>query len=166
MDHIVFTAGDKLAAMPLQEITLSKIHTAGQIRFAAPLLVAKIGSRYMEKSSKSSIVLTTGSIAEHPHKDWSVIAGYGAGLHGMTRNLAVDLMPIRVNLVSPGGLKTDLWKDMESEAREKLYKGWAERNPTGHAGTPEEVAQCYLWLLKDSNVTGRVACSDSGALLI
>ncbi|KAG0645130.1 Core atranone cluster (CAC) 9 [Hyphodiscus hymeniophilus] len=166
VDHIVFTAGDKLAAMPVQETTLEKIHAAGQIRFAAPLLVAKVGSRYMEKGPNSSIVLTTGSVAEHPIPNWSVVAGYGAALHGMTRNLAIDLKPIRVNLVSPGGLKTELWKDMSSEEQEKMYKDWAERNPTGRAGTPEEVAEAYLYLLKDSNVTGRVVHSDSGALLV
>ena len=55
---------------------------------------------------------------------------------------------------------------MESKVKEKMYKQWAERNPTGHAGTPEEVAEAYLWLMKDSNVTGRVAASDSGHLLI
>lgn len=166
IDHIVFTAGDKLAAMPLQEITLEKIHAAGQIRFAAPLLVAKIGSKYLEKSSNTSIILTTGSVAERPIPNWSVVCGYAAALHGLTRNLAIDLKPIRVNLVSPGGLTTELWKDMKNEQKEKMYKGWAETNPTGHAGTPEEVAEAYLWLMKDSNVTGRIAASDSGHLLI
>jgi NAD(P)-dependent dehydrogenase (short-subunit alcohol dehydrogenase family) len=108
VDHIVFTAGDKLAAMPIQEITLENIQRAGQIRFAAPLIVAKIGSQYLEKSSGSSITLTTGSVAERPLPNWSVVAGYASALHGLTRNLAIDLKPIRVNVVSPGGLKTDL----------------------------------------------------------
>lgn len=77
-----------------------------------------------------------------------MVSGYAAGLHGRTRNLALDLKLIRVNLVSPGGLDTELWKDMEKDEREKMYKGWAERNPTGHAGMAEEVAEAYLWLMK------------------
>ena len=84
----------------------------------------------------------------------------------MTRGLALDLQPIRVNLVSPGGLETDLWAHMSESDRAIMYKGWAERNPTGHAGKAEEVAEAYLWLMKDTNVTGRVAASDSGALLV
>ena len=79
----------------------------------------------------------------------------------MTRNLALDLKPIRVNLASPGGLDTELWKDVE-----KMYREWAEMNPTGHAGTAEEAAEVYLWLLKDSNVTGWIAGSDSGSFLV
>lgn len=152
--------------MPIQEITLKGILKAGQIRFFAPLLVAKVGSKYLEKSSQSSFVLTTGGVAEHPLPNWSVVAGYAAGLHGMMRNLALDLKPIRVNLISPGGLDTELWKDIPEKDKQAMYKGWAEKNPTGHVGKPEEVAEAYLWLLKDSNVTGRVACSDSGALLV
>ena len=105
-------------------------------------------------------------MAEHPNPNWSVVAGYAAGLHGLTRNLAVDLKPIRVNLVSPGVVQTQLWKDMDNEMKDKMFKGLAERNPTGHVGTPEEVAEAYLWLMKDSNVTGRIAASDSGLLLL
>ena len=94
------------------------------------------------------------------------MASYASGLHGMTRGLALDLKPIRVNLVSPGGLETELWGHMSETEREKMYKGWAERNPTAHTGKAEEVAEAYLWLMKDTNVTGRVAASDSGALLV
>jgi hypothetical protein len=50
--------------------------------------------------------------------------------------------------------------------RDAMYKSWAEKYPTGHAALPEEVAEAYLWLMKDTNVTGRVAASDSGSLLI
>jgi hypothetical protein len=74
--HVVFTAGDALAVTPINEMTLEGIHRAGQVRFAAPLLVAKVGSKYLPNSSNSSIVLTTAIIDEHPIPDWSVIAGY------------------------------------------------------------------------------------------
>lgn len=166
VDHIVFTAGDKLAIIPVHEITLDAIHRAGQLRFAAPLLVAKIGSKYLPKTCGSSIVFTTAIIAEHPIPNWPVVAGYSSALHGSTKNLALDLKPIRVNAVCPGPVVTELWKDMSEGDRDLMYKSWAEKYPTGHAAMPEEVAEAYLWLMKDTNVTGRVAASDSGSLLI
>lgn len=165
MDHIVFTAGDKLATVSIHESTLKTIQAAGQVRFFAPLLVAKVGSKYLSPGPESSIVLTTGSVAELPLPNWSVVASYAAGLHGMTRNLALDLKPIRVNLVSPGVIDTELWKDMSAEAKEVLFKRMAEKHPTGRVGKPEEVAEAYLWLMKDTNVTGFVASSDSGIKL-
>jgi hypothetical protein len=66
VDHIVFTAGDRLATAPLAESTLESIQRAGQIRFFAPLLVAKVGRRYLRGGAQSSIVLTTGGVADRP----------------------------------------------------------------------------------------------------
>ncbi|EKD14332.1 uncharacterized protein L3040_008316 [Drepanopeziza brunnea f. sp. 'multigermtubi'] len=166
LDHIVFTAGDALASMSVQDITYEAITRAGQIRFIAPLLVAKVGSKYLNPGPASSIVLTTGGVAETPISNWSVIAGFAAGLHGMTRNLALDLRPIRVNCVSPGPVDTELWKGMSEEQRKKMFENIASEVLTGKVGKPEEVAEAYLWLMKDSNVTGFVASSDSGNKLV
>jgi NAD(P)-dependent dehydrogenase (short-subunit alcohol dehydrogenase family) len=115
VDHIVFTAGDKLATVSIHNSTYESILRAGQVRFFAPLLVAKVGSKYLNPGPESSIVLTTGAVAEHPLPNWTVVASYAAGLHGMTRNLALDLKPIRVNLVSPGAFDTEEGYDGRAE---------------------------------------------------
>lgn len=96
LDHVIYTAGDALATLPLSSMTYDNVAAAGQIRFFAPLLLAKYLPKYLEQSYKSSYILTTGSISEKPMQNWSVIAGYAAGLHGMVRSLALDLKPIRV----------------------------------------------------------------------
>jgi NAD(P)-dependent dehydrogenase (short-subunit alcohol dehydrogenase family) len=67
----------------------------------------------------------------------------------MTRNLALDLKPIRVNLVSPGAIDTELWKDFSPERKEAFMKEISDKTPTGRVGKPEEVAETYLWLMKD-----------------
>jgi NAD(P)-dependent dehydrogenase (short-subunit alcohol dehydrogenase family) len=165
VDHIVFTAGNPLAMVPLQEATLEKIQAAGQVRFFAPLLVAKIGSKYLGSGPECSIIITTGSVAEKPLPNWSIIAAYASGLHGMVRNLAVDLKPIRVNLVQPGEVDTPLWR-MSEEEKERMFEGVRQRVLTGRVAEPEDVAEAYLWLMKDWNVTGTVASSDSGSKLV
>lgn len=137
LDHIVFTAGDALAMIPIQESTLESIQRAGQIRFFAPLLVAKVGIKYLNSSSSSSIVLSTGGVAEKPMPNWSVIASYASGLHGMTRNLALDLKPIRVNLVSPGMIDTELWKGMPADQKASMFEEAAKKHPTEHVGQRE-----------------------------
>jgi len=166
VDHIVFTAGDKLATVSIHESTLKSIQAAGQVRFFAPLLVAKVGSKYLSPGPEASITITTGSVAEHPMPNWSVVASYAAGLHGMVRNLALDLRPVRVNLISPGMIDTELWKDFPPEMKEKMFKERSEKHLTGRIGQPEDVAEAYLWLMKDYNVTGTVVSSDSGAKLV
>lgn len=85
----------------------------------------------------------------------------------MTRNLAFDLQPIRVNLVSPGAIKTELWDSMADEkAKQAMFEQVAKAAPTGRLGQPEDVAEAYLFLMKDANVTGTVVDSNSGALLV
>ncbi|TVY39869.1 Short-chain dehydrogenase/reductase [Lachnellula occidentalis] len=166
VDHIVVTAGDKLAVAPLQEATYESIITTGQVRFIAPILIAKVGSKYLNKGPESSIVFTTGSVSQRPIPNWSVVGSYAAGLHGLTRGLALDLKPIRVNLVSPGAVDTELWKDFSEEQKRGFFKEIEGKVPTGRVAKPEEVAECYLWLMKDSNATGVIADSNSGALLV
>ncbi|KAG6358810.1 hypothetical protein INS49_012329 [Diaporthe citri] len=159
VDHIVYSAGDKLAAAPIQEITYDKIIAAGQVRFTAALLAAKVGSKYLNPGPYSSITLTTGS--------WSMVAGFATGLHGLTRNLALDLKPIRVNLVSPGVVETELWdSSFDKEAKKQHLEGIAEKLPTGRVAQPADVAEAYLFLMKDPSVTGTVVDSNSGAFLI
>jgi len=82
-------------------------------------------------------VLTTGTVAEKPIPRWSVVASYAAGLHGMVRNLALDLKPIRVNLVSPGLVDTELWKEMKEGDKSRMFKDIEGRVPTAHVGKRE-----------------------------
>ena len=83
----------------------------------------------------------------------------------MVRNLAIDLKPIRVNLVQPGFVDTPLWR-MSEEEKQKIFEGVRGRVPTGRVAGPEDAAEAYLWLMKDWNVTGTVAISDSGSKLV
>ena len=117
IDHVVFTAGGRVDTTGLQQYTLQSIITAGQVRFFAPLLVAKVAMQYLAPGPRASIILTTGTVAEHPAPDWTVVASYAAGLHGMTRNLALDLKPVRVNLVSPGLVTTEFLGSYEGEGK-------------------------------------------------
>ncbi|KAF8880092.1 hypothetical protein CPB84DRAFT_1851931 [Gymnopilus junonius] len=96
VDHIVYTAGDKLAITPIQDITYEKIIAAGQVRSFAAMLAVKVGCRYLTnpKSVECSIVLTAGVVADKPRENWSAVATFSAGLLGMTRNLALDLKPV------------------------------------------------------------------------
>ncbi|KAK0513122.1 hypothetical protein JMJ35_004108 [Cladonia borealis] len=165
LDHIVFTAGGRLAIQKLEDATLESIQKAAMIRFNAPLLLAKHVRKYLNDGPASSIVLTTGSVSQRPRKDWSVIAGYATGLHGITRNLALDLAPIRVNLVSPGAVLTPLWDGMPKEQLEEFMANLRQKLPTGEIGNAEDVAESYLYAMRDQNCTGSVIDTNGGGLL-
>jgi len=167
IDHIVYMAGDRLPTVPLDQITLEKWQKSNQVRTIAAILVVKIGTKYMKKDRRSSIVLTGGSISEKPIAGgWAMLALIGAGLNGLTKQLAFDLAPIRVNIVAPGIIETDLWEGMDDETRKAFFLDQENKNPTGHVGQPEDLAEAYLYCLRDLNATGIVVNSNSGAFLV
>ena len=89
-----------------------------------------------------------------------------SGLLGMTRALAVELAPIRVNAVAPGLVKTPLWAAMSEVDRQGLYAGAAAHLPVGHAGEAAEIAESYLYLIRQSYGTGQVLVVDGGGSLV
>jgi NAD(P)-dependent dehydrogenase (short-subunit alcohol dehydrogenase family) len=161
LDHIVFTAGDPLAMRTLKEINVDFIRDAGKVRFVAPLLIAKLAPRFLKNSHTSSFIMTSGAVSQKPMPEWSVVASYSSALHGLTRNLALDLKPIRVNLVSPGAVDTELW----GPNREQLVAQFSKGAFMGKIGTAEEVGESYIYFMKDTNATGSMISTNGGSLL-
>ncbi|KAL1296678.1 hypothetical protein AAFC00_000156 [Neodothiora populina] len=166
VDHVVYTAGDSLAMIPIKEVTLGPLKQAGMVRYFAPILVAKVAIKYMESSTASSITFTTGSVSEKPLDGWSVVNGYATALQGTTRGLALDLKPIRVNLVSPGVINTALFGITDEAKKEEMFKPWVAKMATGAVGQVEDVAEAYLYAMKDKNLTGSMISSNGGALIM
>lgn len=169
LDHFVYTAGDKLHTAPVADMTYESLLAAGQVRYFAAALATKIASRYLTPGPFSSITLTTGLVSQKPRPNWTECAGFATGLHGLTRGFALDLKPIRVNLVSPGAVETELWDTYmgdDVKGRRTMMDHLVKTLPTGRVAQAEDCAEAYLWLMKDPNVTGTVVNSDSGGLLV
>ena len=96
------------------------------------------------------------------------MTGYMGGVCSITRNLALDLKPIRVNAVSPGLVDTTLWDSPvpDNEQKAGMFQHLAQKHPTGRVAKPEDIAEAYVYLMKDINITGQIISSDSGALLM
>jgi NAD(P)-dependent dehydrogenase (short-subunit alcohol dehydrogenase family) len=76
------------------------------LRYWGAFYAAKYGSRNILQGG--SIVFTSGIAPRRPQAGWSLGAGTCAAMKGLTRALAVELAPIRVNIVSPGAVQTPL----------------------------------------------------------
>ncbi len=166
LDHVISTAGDALATVPVATATLAQMQAAGMVRFFGPLLIARFAPPWMNPGPAASITLCTGSVAERPMPDWSIVASYAAGLYGMVRGLALDLKPLRVNLISPGAVKTELWDKMPREAYRESERSMGERSLTGRIGRPEDVAEAFVYAMRDENATGTVVGTNGGGLLV
>ena len=165
LDHVAYTAGDALGITPLEKTTLEKIEQSGMVRFNAPLIVAREAAKYLKKSNTLSYTITTGSVSEKPHQDWVIVGCYAGGNHTMARGLALDVKPIRVNAVNPGAVDTTLWKMLDQEKQEAFRK-WETKMTTGRMGQVEDVAEAYLYCMKDGSLTRGIISTNGGAGLI
>ena len=88
-----------------------------------------------------------------------------AGIIGLTKALAREVGPsgIRVNCIAPGVIDTEMNGEYPPEVMQQL----AEETPLGQIGTPEQVADCALFLASEgaSFVTGQVLSPNGGFLI-
>lgn len=101
-----------------------------------------------------------GAGSEKSFPNWLLVGGYLTGLYGITRNLALDLKPLRVNLVSSGVIATPFWGSGGVPDNVK------DTTTLGKVGMVEEVAEVYVYLMKDTNATGVCISTNAGSLLL
>lgn len=163
--HVVFTAGDALKITPVAESTVEDFQKPGNVRFYGSSVLAKLAPRYMSPGLGSSITFTGGVNSHRPSKNWTTVAAWGSAIEGLARGLAVDLAPIRVNVVCPGVVHTELLADIPKERFETVMKDFAEATLTGRVGKPEELAEAYLYCMKCQFTTGSTIVCDGGRML-
>lgn len=163
-DHLVFTAGETLHLETLDTMRIDSARGFVNVRFWGAFMAAKYGAPHIRPGG--SITLTNGVAGLRPRKGWTVAASICGAMEALTRALAVELAPIRVNAVCPGLVKTELWDDMPEASRETMYRDTAQRLPTGRVGEAEDLAHAYLYLMQERFSTGQVIVVDGGAVLV
>ena len=163
-DQLVFTAGDSLHLQDLAATDLNQARRAFELRYWAALAAVKYGSKNIRKGG--SIVLTTGIAGQRPQEGWVIAASICGTIEALTRALALELAPIRVNAVSPGIVRTNLWQNMPAAEREQLYENVGKSLPVGRIGEPHDIAQAYLFLMQEGYSTGQIVVVDGGTVLV
>ena len=131
----------------------------------APFFLSQAAAPHLAAAG-GAIVNLTDIHGERPLRGHAVYGLTKAALIMMTRTLALELAPrVRVNAVSPGAV---LWPDAgDGPGKDEAEKAdLLARTPLGRTGTPEEIAQAVLWLLRDAPyTTGQVLRLDGGRML-
>ncbi len=92
-----------------------------------------------------------------------------AGLHALTKNLAIELGDhgVRVNAVAPAVVMSTIYKSFIAEEEiESALQGFNDFHPIGRIGSTEDVADAIEYLLSDKSswVTGTVLNVDGGVM--
>ncbi|MEQ8410499.1 MAG: glucose 1-dehydrogenase [Erythrobacter sp.] len=126
----------------------------------------------IEASGEPGAIVNIGSMIAM--RAASFVAAYSAskaGLLGLTRSVALDLaergLPIRVNMVHPGAIRTPMYERYKysgADTPENIETNFAATHPMNRIGEPEEVARAVLFLASDdaSFTTGCDFTVDGG----
>ncbi|KAM5347287.1 hypothetical protein ACJ41O_010292 [Fusarium nematophilum] len=158
--HIVFTA-DATGAVPyLDKVTPEDVEQVLRLRVFSASILAKViaGTEYLGRSADTSVTFTNGVNGHKPVKGWSLPGMASTALEGLVRGLAVDLAPIRVNLVSAGPVATELLASLP----QSYLDMYAEQTVLKCLGRPEDIAEAYIYIMKDRYITGSIVASDGG----
>lgn len=147
-------------ATPLGEITAEQCDEFFAVNARAPLLLAQAAAPHL-KVAHGAIVNITDIYAEQPLPQHAAYGMSKAALRMATAALAQALAPeVRVNAVAPGAI---LWPENKSDADRDAVLA---RIPLQRTGTPGEIANTVLWLIRDAGyITGQTIRVDGGRSL-
>ncbi|AIF53966.1 SDR family oxidoreductase [Pelosinus sp. UFO1] len=162
-DHLVVTAAETSGG-PFLEADAAKDHQMFENKFWGQYYAAKYGAPYL--SANGSITLFSGVVAFKAMVGSATLGAINAAVANLGKTLALELAPLRVNVVSPGIIDTPSRSKMPVEARNSFYNGLASKLPVQRIGQAEDVAQGVLYLLSSTFVTGTVLHIDGGHSLL
>ncbi|CDY77209.1 short-chain dehydrogenase/reductase SDR [Caballeronia glathei] len=163
-DHLVYTAGESLLLQTLADLSIEAAQRAFEVRYWGALKAVKHATPHIRPGG--SITLTSGVASSRPLPTWTIPSSILGAIESLTRTLAVELAPLRVNAVAPGVLRTALWDNMSEADREGLYDHIAGKMPVRRVGEASDVARTYLYLMQQGFSTGQVIVVDGGHVLV
>ena len=168
LDILVNNAGMMVDAS-IDDMGLDDWMRTLNVNLTAPFMLIKAALPFLRKTKGA--IINTGSIeglgANPGH---AAYAASKAGLHGLTRAVAIDNSPdgVRCNAVAPGWIDTDLNLDFIETMPDPdaFRRDIGKIHPIGRTGTPQEVAGLITFLASDDAgfITGQVYTIDGGRM--
>lgn len=161
-DHLVVSAAETSGGSFLGTDT-ANARELFENKFWGQYYAAKYGAPKI--SPDGSITLFSGVVAYKSMIGSSMLGAVNAAVSNLSQTLALELAPIRVNVVSPGIIDTPSRSKMPEEARTNFYNTIANKLPVKRVGKAEDVAQSVLYLIQNKFVTGTVLHVEGGHIL-
>ena len=160
VDHVVVTAA-QLRSGPFRTVPMEDVRATMESKVWGAWRVA----RAAQFRPGGSLTLVSGFLSVRPRPNSAIVGVVNGALESLTRALALELAPLRVNCVSPGIIDTPIRAAMPEEARRDMLAKTAAALPVGRVGVGEDVAQQILAFMNIGFATGSIVYLDGGALV-
>lgn len=161
-DHLIVSAAETSGGSFLQ-LETDQARKLFENKFWGQYYAAKYGASQL--STEGSITLFSGVVAYKPMIGSSALGAVNAAVSNLGQTLALELAPIRVNVVSPGIIDTPSRSKMPENTRNQFYDTVAHKLPVKRVGLAEDVARGVIYLIQNQFVTGTVLHVDGGHIL-
>jgi NAD(P)-dependent dehydrogenase (short-subunit alcohol dehydrogenase family) len=160
VDHVVVSAA-QLRTGPFKTVSMDDVRTTFEGKFWGAWRCA----RAAEIRSGGSLTLVSGFLSIKPRPNSAVVSAANGALESLTRALALELAPVRVNCVSPGIIDTPIRAAMPEAARKQLLTKTAAGLPVRRVGLAEDIAQQIIAFMENGFMTGSIVYLDGGGLI-
>jgi NAD(P)-dependent dehydrogenase (short-subunit alcohol dehydrogenase family) len=164
VDHVLVTAGGPHYA-PLAEMDFGAARRTVGEHLWLPLQLARIAARGKMRRG-GSLVFMSGTGGRRPAVGLTVGGTLTAGGPALTANLALEIAPIRVNLIAAGFVDTPLSASLLGDQLEARRTELRETLPIGRVVGPEDVAALAIHLMTNTALTGATFDIDGGQQLV
>jgi NAD(P)-dependent dehydrogenase (short-subunit alcohol dehydrogenase family) len=161
VDHVAMLAGTR-ADGEIMTIDTSVMTGPVDSRLWGALYVCRYAAPQM---TDGSITICTGVGVARPRRGGAVVAAAAGASEILARVVALELAPIRVNVIRPGIVDTPMLAAMAGERLEAVIASQAKRTPLRRIAKPEEIADGILFLMTNTYVTGSTLTIDGGLSL-
>ena len=162
-DYLTVSAvADETKLMQPIKSMSTEIAQRGMEKFWGTFNCCRAASNHI--SSDGAIVVTSSIAIDRPSKNGaSVMNAASAAVNVFAKALALEIAPVRVNVIAPGVVGTGVWSEKDKESYEKWGK---ETLLVGHLGKAEELAHAYYSLLTNTYISGSTLAVDGGLTLL
>ncbi|MFE9882174.1 SDR family oxidoreductase [Streptomyces sp. NPDC005784] len=163
VDHVMVTAGSP-SYTPIAELDLAKSGYDFGGRIAMMLAVARASREKVRAGG--TLLFIGGTGGRRPALGMAVTGALTAALPALTANLALEVAPVRVNLIAAGFVDTSLSASLLGDRLDARREELRKTLPIGRVVGPEDVAALALHIMANGALTGATYDIDGGQQLV
>ena len=164
-DHLVVTAGPALGSWgTFMDPDMRGVRSYLEGKFLGTWACARHAAPHL--AAGGSMTFVTGGTAGRAKLGLAAVTSTFTAVESLSKSLALELAPIRVNTLRPGFIDTEFWDVLPAETVEDIRAKVRANFPAQRVGTAADVGHAAVFLMTNPYMTGTILEINGGELLV